>query len=267
MVLVVKNPPANTGDIRDLGSITGLGRPPGGGHSSPPQYACLESTMDRGAWQALVHQVAQCRTRLKQLSVHAWCPYKRGNLDTGTASHRGEMMWCHTRKDKHMIWVMCSKARECPGLAENRQARTWDSLLQCCRLAPGQTSPPATKYQETIRYLKKCMHAHLGQIMAKKCKRPKISTTTSEELGAKTGCWEQKAGYHAWPLHTASPKGWTNQLGHPSIPLDTPLLSPHLRKKLALPSVSKQRGSLLFALPPAVAGARIKPRFSFLFGL
>ena len=111
------------------------------------------------------------------------------------------------------------------------------------------------------------MHAHLGQIMAKKCKRPKISTTTSEELGAKTGCWEQKAGYHAWPLHTASPKGWTNQLGHPSIPLDTPLLSPHLRKKLALPSVSKQRGSLLFALPPAVAGARIKPLFSFLFGL
>ena len=52
--------------------------------------------------------------------------------------------------------------------------------------------------------------------------------------------WEQKAGYHALPLYTTSPKGWTNQLSHPSIPLDTPLLSPHIRNKLTLPSVSKQ---------------------------
>ena len=43
VALVVKNPPANAGDVRDLGSIPGLGRPPGGGHGNPLQYSCLEN--------------------------------------------------------------------------------------------------------------------------------------------------------------------------------------------------------------------------------
>ena len=47
--LVVKNLPANAGDIRDLGSISGWGRSPGGGHGNPLQYSCLENPMDRGA--------------------------------------------------------------------------------------------------------------------------------------------------------------------------------------------------------------------------
>ena len=50
MVLVVKNPPANVGDIRDMGSIPGSGRPPGEGHGNPLQYSCQENPMDRGAW-------------------------------------------------------------------------------------------------------------------------------------------------------------------------------------------------------------------------
>ena len=49
VALVVKNPPANEGD---LGLIPGLGRYPGGGHGNPLQYSCLENPMDRGAWQA-----------------------------------------------------------------------------------------------------------------------------------------------------------------------------------------------------------------------
>ena len=48
VVLVVKNPPASAGDIRDMGLIPGLGRSPGGGHGT--QYSCLENPMDRGAW-------------------------------------------------------------------------------------------------------------------------------------------------------------------------------------------------------------------------
>ena len=52
MALLVKNPPANTGDIRDTGLIPKLGRSPGGGHGKPLQYSCLENLMDRGAWQA-----------------------------------------------------------------------------------------------------------------------------------------------------------------------------------------------------------------------
>ena len=47
MVLVVKNPPVNSGDIRDLGSIPGLGRSPGGRHGNPLQYSQLENLMDR----------------------------------------------------------------------------------------------------------------------------------------------------------------------------------------------------------------------------
>ena len=56
---VVKNPPANAGDARDVGSIPGSGRSPGVGNGNPLQYSCLENSMDRGAWQATVHVVAK----------------------------------------------------------------------------------------------------------------------------------------------------------------------------------------------------------------
>ena len=49
VVLMVKNPPANAGDIRDMGSVPGSGRSPGGGHGNPLKYSCLENPMDRGA--------------------------------------------------------------------------------------------------------------------------------------------------------------------------------------------------------------------------
>ena len=56
VALVVKNPPANAGD---LGSIPGLGRSLGGGHGNPLQYSCLENAMDTGAWRATVQRVTQ----------------------------------------------------------------------------------------------------------------------------------------------------------------------------------------------------------------
>ena len=68
-MLVVKKPPANAGDKRDMGSIPGSGRSPGGGHNNPLQYFCLENPMDRGAWWATVHRVAKNWTQLKQLSM------------------------------------------------------------------------------------------------------------------------------------------------------------------------------------------------------
>ena len=49
VMLVVENPPANAGDIRDMGSVPGWGRSPGGGHGNPIQHSCLENPMDRGA--------------------------------------------------------------------------------------------------------------------------------------------------------------------------------------------------------------------------
>ena len=80
VALVVKKPPANAGDIRDMGSIPGSGRSPGEGHSNLLQYSCLENPMDRGAWQAAVHWVTQTQswTQLKRLSTHAlWDPRYR----------------------------------------------------------------------------------------------------------------------------------------------------------------------------------------------
>ena len=56
---MVKNLPANEGDARDLGSIPGSGRSPGEGNGNSLQYSCLENPMDRGAWWATVHSVAE----------------------------------------------------------------------------------------------------------------------------------------------------------------------------------------------------------------
>ena len=75
MVLVVKNSPASAGDIKDVGSIPGLGRSPGGGLGNLLQYSCLENPKDRGAWKAAVHGVARSQTRLKQLRTHAQILY------------------------------------------------------------------------------------------------------------------------------------------------------------------------------------------------
>ena len=65
MALVVKNPPANAGGVRDTDSIPGSGRSPGGGHGNPLQYSFLENPMDRGAWRAMVHSVAKTQKQLK----------------------------------------------------------------------------------------------------------------------------------------------------------------------------------------------------------
>ena len=59
MALVVKNLPANAGDIRDLGLTPGSGRSPRGGHGNLLEYSCLENLMDRGAWWVTIHKVAK----------------------------------------------------------------------------------------------------------------------------------------------------------------------------------------------------------------
>ena len=59
VALVVKNLPANVGDVRDEGLILGLGKSPGGGHLNSLQYSCLKSPKDRGAWWAIIHRVIQ----------------------------------------------------------------------------------------------------------------------------------------------------------------------------------------------------------------
>ena len=79
LALVVKNLPANAGDIRDENSIRGSGRSPGEGHSSPLQYSCLENPMNRGAWWATVHRVTQSWTELKWLTTHTYVCMEAGS--------------------------------------------------------------------------------------------------------------------------------------------------------------------------------------------
>ena len=57
VALVVKNPPANAGDVREAGSVPGF--------NSPLQYSCLENPMNKGAWWAMVHRVAKSQTLTK----------------------------------------------------------------------------------------------------------------------------------------------------------------------------------------------------------
>ena len=65
VLLVVKNLPANAGDIRDVGLIPGSGRSLEGGHGNPLQHSCLEIPKDRGAWRATAHRVTKSWTQLK----------------------------------------------------------------------------------------------------------------------------------------------------------------------------------------------------------
>ena len=67
---MVKNLPADAGDVGDIGSIPGLERSPGGGHGNPLQYSCLGGPMDNGVWWAIVHRVVKSWTRL---SEHTHC--------------------------------------------------------------------------------------------------------------------------------------------------------------------------------------------------
>ena len=66
---MVKNLPADAGDIRHANTIPGSGKSPGEGNGNPFQYSCLENPMDREAWWTTVHRIAKSRTRLKQLST------------------------------------------------------------------------------------------------------------------------------------------------------------------------------------------------------
>ena len=88
-MLVVKNPPANSGDARDLGSIPGSGRFPGEGNGNPLQYCCLGNPMDRGAWQATVHGVAKSdMTEHTCVCTHTHTCWTSQNMSHGGNNHR-----------------------------------------------------------------------------------------------------------------------------------------------------------------------------------
>ena len=100
--LVVKNPSANAGDIRDVGLIPGLGRSPGGGYGSPLQYSCLENPMDRGAWRATVYGVTKSRTQLKRLIMHAHAHYFGIIISLNFVTHLAHFLIAHPIVNNHI---------------------------------------------------------------------------------------------------------------------------------------------------------------------
>ena len=155
MVLVVKNPPANAEDVRDVGSIPGSGRSRGGRHSNPLQYSCLENPMDRGAWWATGHSTAKSPTRLKRLSTSA--STERGNqwLPDSRPYTRACPIMVHW-----LSWEACAQA---PHLKPAPQFTNWlpeEPEPQTSAALVGQTSdallshPPRLSFSELVSYLR-----------------------------------------------------------------------------------------------------------------
>ena len=106
VVLVIKNPPANAGDIREVSLIPGWGRPPGEGHGSPLQHSCLENPMDRGAWWAMVPRVSKSLTQLTWLSTHEM----RESSESSRVETRRSRAFC--REDQwHSAWTVESTVK------------------------------------------------------------------------------------------------------------------------------------------------------------
>ena len=72
VTLVVKNLPANAGDVKDSVSVSGLERPPRVGNGTLLKYSCLENSMGRGAWWALVHEAVKSWTQMNMYGF-LWC--------------------------------------------------------------------------------------------------------------------------------------------------------------------------------------------------
>ena len=73
VAIVVKNLPANAGEIRDMVSICGLGRSSERGNGNPFQYSCPENPMDRGAWRAIIHGVTKSQKWLSATTQQHHC--------------------------------------------------------------------------------------------------------------------------------------------------------------------------------------------------
>ena len=110
-VLVVKNLPANAGDIRDMGSIPGFGISPGEGHGNPLQYSCLENPMDRGAWWVTVHgsqRVGYSCSGLARHSMLSNCMPRSGVAGSyGSSIFSLFCVWCESVLTS-LIYMMLS---------------------------------------------------------------------------------------------------------------------------------------------------------------
>ena len=130
-----RHPLANEGDIRDMGSIPGLGRSPREGNGYPLQYSCLENPMDRGAWQATAHGVAKNQTQLNRLSTHL--PYTQKQRPSGP---------CSVPCDPHCLTANWDRCR-CP-TAEQKTLRLDSAYTSVQKKIQTQSDFPSWKYKQ-----------------------------------------------------------------------------------------------------------------------
>ena len=120
VALVVKNPPANAGDIGDVGSVPRSGRPPGGGNDNPPQCSCLENPMDRGGWWATVRGVTESQTWLNDSVLTQHGPESTDCFESPVKLHA--ILSLLTKEDSHReLWyVQWERSKRPAMLVQNR---------------------------------------------------------------------------------------------------------------------------------------------------
>ena len=158
MALVIKNPPATAGDVRDTGSIPGWGRSRGEGHSNSLQYSCLENPMDRGAWWAMVLRITKNPTWLKCLSPHIAHPKKFHGYPRYTEHVNWECMTeniCHMlcnyidaqtfpvlinyeRTKRSQVYKLHEYTFEHPSVFKGFGWSLWQRMRSICSSGPGQ---------------------------------------------------------------------------------------------------------------------------------
>ena len=123
-MLVVKSPPANAGDIRDMGSIPESGRSPGEGHGNPLQYSSPVNPLNRGAWRATVHRVSKSWTWLKW----QYAPNNSVTL-TGQKGTLIHLLFFHVAIRRHFIALW--RLIYFPNILASQKENLWiESILQ-----------------------------------------------------------------------------------------------------------------------------------------
>jgi len=159
VALVVKNPLANAGDLRDVASMPGLGRSPGEGNGNSLQYSWLKNPMDRGTWWATVYKVAKSWTRLKRLSMQRM--FKRVTVATElrkrieTKEDQLGGKWSHQARDgRERRWQEEARKTEWIGFADGMTGRQEREICRSSVFSgEGQEFHfTLTKFDAIIRY-------------------------------------------------------------------------------------------------------------------
>ena len=167
---MVKNLPVNAGDLRDVGSIPGLGRSAGERHGNPIWYSCLENSTDKGVWRATVHRVAKSWTRLKRLSTHACTSFVIGfqtwaspalQVDSSLSEPPGKhCVWLYYNLIYLMIlscllFYICCCCKVASVVSDSVWPHRWQpTKLLCPWDSPGKNTGVG------CHFLLQCMHAY-----------------------------------------------------------------------------------------------------------